>query len=126
MALTTVGRTWYIDRAQNVELPAAALMLYVGWGTGTNAEAVGDTDLQTVATETSTTRVTGTLSQPTSTTDRCTATVTATGTRSITEVGRFNVATVGAANQQMLQRHVFTAIPVVSGDTITFSLDVTD
>lgn len=126
MALTTVGRTWVIDRIQNVELPAGGLMQFVGWGTGTNAEAVGDTDLQTVATETATTRVTGTLSQPTTTTDRCVATVTATGTRTIAETGRFNVATVGAANQQMQQRHVFTGIPVVSGDQITFTLDLTD
>jgi len=126
MALTTVGRGWVIDRVQNVELPAGNLMQYVGWGTGTNAEAVGDTDLQTVATETATTRVTGTLSQPAATTDRCVATITATGTRTITEVGRFNVATVGGSNQQMQQRHVFTGVPVLSGDQITFTLDLTD
>lgn len=101
-------------------------MQYVGWGTSSTAEAVGDTDLIAVAAPTNTTRVTGTFTQPTTTTDRCTATVTAGSTLTITEVGRFNVATVGAANQQMIQRHIFTGLPLLSGDAIVFTLDLTD
>lgn len=123
MALTTQGRQWIIDRLQNVELPAASLMQYVGWGTGTTAENVADTDLVTQSSEA---RTTGTLSQPTATTDRCVATITSTSTQTIAEVGRFNIATKGGANQQLQQRHVFTGIPVVSGDAIQFTLDLTD
>lgn len=123
MALTTQGRGWVIDRLQNVELPAAALMQFIGWGTGTNAEAVGDTDLQTQSAEA---RTTGTLSQPTATTDRCVGTITSASGQSISEVGRFNIATKGGANQQLQQRHVFTAIPLLTGDAITFTLDLTD
>lgn len=123
MALTTTGREWIIDRLQNVELPAASLMDDVGWGTGATAEAVGDVDLVTQATEA---RTTGTLSQPTSTTDRVVATITANGTKTITEVGRFNIATKQGANQVMLQRHLFTGIPLLLNDAITFTLDLTD
>jgi hypothetical protein len=123
MALTTAGREWIIDRLQNVELPAGSLMDDVGWGTGTNAEAVGDTDLQTQASEA---RTTGTLSQPTTTTDRVVATITATGGKTISEVGRFNIATKQGANQVMLQRHVFTGIPLLANDQIQFTLDLTD
>lgn len=123
MALTTQGRGWVIDRLQNVELPAGALMQFVGWGTSTQAEAVGDTDLILQATEA---RTSGTLSQPNATTDRVVATITATGAKNVTEVGRFNTLTKQAANQQMLQRHVFTAIPVETNDQITFTLDLTD
>lgn len=122
MGLTTRGREWVVDRIQNVELPAGALMQFIGWGTGTTAEAVGDLDLAVQATEA---RTTGTLSQPTATTDRCIGTITADGTKTITEVGRFNVLTKGAANQQMIQRHLFTGIPLVASDQIQFTLDVT-
>lgn len=123
MALTTQGRQWVIDRLQNVELPAAALMQFIGWGTGTTAENVADTDLAVQSAEA---RTTGTLSQPNATTDRCVGTITSAGTQSIAEVGRFNIATKGGANQQMLQRHVFSAIPLVASDSIQFTLDLTD
>ncbi len=123
MALTTDGRQWIIDRLQNVELPAASLMDDVGWGTGSTAENVADTDLVTQSSEA---RTTGTLSQPTATTDRVVATITSTQTQTIAEVGRFNISTKQGANQHMQQRHVFTGIPVLSGDQITFTLDTTD
>lgn len=123
MGLTDQGRGWVIDRLQNVELPAAALMQFVGWGTSTAAETAAQTDLTTQSTEA---RSTGVLSQPTAFTDRCVATITSTQTQSIAEVGRFNIATKQGANQQMIQRHVFTAIPLVASDQIQFTLDVTD
>lgn len=122
MALTTQGRAWVIDRLQGVEQPSPALMQFVGWGTGSTAEAVGDTDLATQSAEA---RTSGTLSQPTTTTDRCVATITSLSTQTIREVGRFNIATKQGANQQMLQRHVFTGIPVEANDQITFTLDLT-
>lgn len=125
MALVTVGRTWVIARVNNVELPAGNLMQYVGWGTGSTAENVADTTLVTPAAPTATTRVTGTLSVPSAQTSRCVATVTAGGSLTISEVGRFNVASVGGANESLLQRHVFTGIPVQSADSVAFTLDLT-
>lgn len=95
-------------------------MGWIAWGTGATAEAVGDTALVTEASEA---RAVATQSQPTATTDRAVATITAAGTKTITETGRFNQLAVGGV---MLQRHLFTGIPVVSGDAITFTLDLTD
>jgi hypothetical protein len=95
-------------------------MSAIGWGTGTTAEAVGNTAL---ATEASEARVVGVLSQPTATTDRLVGTITANGTKTIAEVGRFNSTT--AAGSTMQQRHVFTGIPLIQDDQVTFTLDMT-
>ena len=121
MALTTAGREWVIDKLQDGAPLSNAKMDWVGWGTGTTAEAVGDVQL---ATEASEARVQGTLSQPATTTDRLVGTITANGTKTIAEVGRFNKSDNGAG-RQMQQRHVFTGIPLVSGDSITYTLDLT-
>lgn len=122
MALTTAGREWVIDKLQSVAPLSNALMDWVGWGTGTTAEAVGDTQLETEAAET---RVQGTVSQPTATTDRVVATLEAAGTKTISEVGRFNKVDNGAG-RVLQQRHVFTGIPLLAGDRIEFTLDLTD
>lgn len=122
MALTDAGRQWYIDIAQAVAPLTNALQTFIGWGTGTTAEAVGDVQL---ATEASETRVSGTESQPTSTTDRLVGTLTANGTKTIAEVGRFNKVDNGAG-RVMQQRHVFTGIPLLVNDQITFTLDTLD
>jgi hypothetical protein len=120
MALTTAGREWVIDKVQSLAPLSNATMTAIAWGTGTNAEVVGDTALQTEASEA---RVTGTLSQPTTTTDRLVGTITAGGSKTISEVGRFNSTT--PAGSTLLQRHKFTGIPVESGDSVTFTLDLT-
>lgn len=121
MALTNAGRDWVIDKIQSLAPLSNATMTAIGWGTGATAEAAADTALVTEASEA---RATGTLSQPTSTTDRLVGTLTANGTKTITEVGRFNqVATAGSTMQQ---RHLFTGIPLVTGDQIQFTLDLTD
>ena len=121
MALTTAGREWVIDKVQSLAPLSNATMTAIGWGTGSTAENVADTALVTEASEA---RVTGTLSQPTTTTDRLVGTITANGTKTIAEVGRFNSTTVSGSTMQ--QRHVFTGIPLVVNDQITFTLDLTD
>lgn len=125
MALTTEGREWVIDKLQDVATLANAKMTAIGWGTGATAEAVTDAALVTEASEA---RVAGTLSQPTSTTDRLVGTLTADGPKTITEVGRFNTINKAetAGNTYLLQRHVFTGIPLVAGDQIQFTLDLSD
>lgn len=120
MALTTAGREWVIDKMQSTAPNSNAVMGWIAWGTGTTAEAVGDTALVTEASEA---RAVATQTQPAATTDRAVATITANGTKSISEAGRFNQLAVGGV---MIQRHKFTAIPVELNDTITFTLDVTD
>ena len=116
---TTTGKQWVVDKIQ--EEPAGAtipLMKWVAWGTGAGAESAANTALSTEASEA---RVVGVLSQPTADVDRCVGTITATGTKTITECGRFNQLAVGGT---MLVRSLFTGIPMVSGDRIEFTQDL--
>ena len=128
---TTEGKEWAVDKWQNVEpRPAGGnggtsgpgLMDRIWWGTGATAEAVGNTFAS--VTEASEARTTGTLSQPTTTTDRCVGAITATGTKSITESGRTNTSTKGEAGQKLFMRATYTAIPVENLDQVTFTHDV--
>jgi hypothetical protein len=94
----------------------------IGWGTGTNAAAVGDTTLQTeAAPTTSGGRTVGTESRTTVTNTndnyQVAGTVTAAGTLAITEAGLFDAVTAG----NMLIRSVFSAVNVASGDSIAFT-----
>ena len=94
----------------------------IGWGTGTNAAAVGDTALQTeAAPTTSGGRTVGTESRTTiaNTNDnyQVTGTVTAGSSLAITEAGLFDATSAG----NMLIRSVFSAVNVVSSDSIAFT-----
>lgn len=90
-------------------------------GTGTTAENVTDTNLQTAAGPT--TRATGTKSNPTAPQIRSVGTIAYTGTLAITEHGLFDNATRGTNN--LWDRSVFSAINVVSGDSIQFTYTCT-
>jgi hypothetical protein len=87
-------------------------------GTGTNAEAVGDTTLQTAF---GGSRVAGTPTNPSAGAYRSTATIPFTSTLAITEHGLFSASTSGT----LADRSVFTAINVVSGDSIQFQYTLT-
>lgn len=94
----------------------------IGWGTGTTAAAVTDTALVTeAAPTTSGGRTVGTESRTTVTNAndnyQVTGSVTAAGTLAITEAGLFDAVTAG----NCLIRSVFTAVNVVSGDSISFT-----
>ena len=90
---------------------------YVGSGTGAVAFAKGDTALGTEVES----RVITTDSQPTTDTNRHVGEVTYTATRTITEAGIFDAASVG----NMPMREVFAGIGVTSGDRIEFTFDLT-
>lgn len=99
---------------------------YHGVGTGTTAEAAGDTALVTESTTILTvnsTRATGTQSQPTAASIQSVATQTFDGSGAITEHGWFNNATVGSGT--LADRSVFSAINVVSSDGIQFTYTYT-
>jgi hypothetical protein len=115
---TTTGKQWVVDKMQDVAPSSNAKMDWIAWGTGATAEAVGNTAL---ATEASEARVQGTLSQPAADTDRVVGTITAAGTKTITETGRFNQLAVGGV---MLMRALFTGIPLLANDRIEFTLDL--
>lgn len=91
-------------------------------GTGTNAEAVGDTDLQTAAGPT--TRATGTQSNPSNGQYRTVGTITYTSSLAITEHGVFNQSARGAGTT-LWDRSVFSAINVSNGDSIQFQYTLT-
>lgn len=95
---------------------------FIGWGVGATAAVVGDTALQTESLPTSTSRgAGGTESRVTTTltsdTYQVVGTVTAASTLAITEAGLFDAATTG----NMLIRSTFSAVNVVSGDSISFT-----
>lgn len=93
---------------------------YVAEGTGSTAPAVTDTALGLEVE----TRATGTVSRVTTTatndTMQVVGTVSQTGTHAITESGLFDASTSG----NMLCRGTFTAVNVVSGDSIQFTWKV--
>jgi len=94
----------------------------IGWGVGTNAAAVGDTALQTESAPTTAGgRTVGTESRTTITNTndnyQVVGTVSAGSTLAITEAGLFDAVTAG----NLLIRGVFTAVNVVSGDSIAFT-----
>ncbi len=115
-----VGKQWVVDKLDDSQ---ASTMNRIGWGTGAGTTAESDTTLFTEASET---RATGTVSQQTTTvtgdTYRVVGTLTATGTKTITNAGLFDAATTG----NMLIKGDHAGVPLLSGDSIeyTFSLHV--
>lgn len=102
------------------------LFNYHGCGTGTTAEAAGDTALvteSTTALNPDSTRATGTKSQPAANQMRTVGTVTFDASAAITEHGIFTQAATGGGT--LLDRSVFSAINVVSGDSIQFTYTLT-
>ena len=88
-------------------------------GVGTTAAAIGDTDIETTDAES---RATGTQTEGASANIyRSVGTISYTTTKAITEHGLFNASTSG----ELMDRHVFSAINVVNGDSIEFTYELT-
>lgn len=99
---------------------------YHGCGTGTGAEAAGDTALGTESTSIlnpDNTRPTGTKSQPAANQLRSVGTSTFDGSGAITEHGLFSQAATGGGT--LWDRSVFSAINVASGDSIQWTYTCT-
>jgi len=97
-----------------------------GCGTGTTAEAAGDTALETESTtilNPNDTRATGTNSQPAANQFRSVGTLTFDGAGAITEHGILSQAATGGGT--LWDRSVFSAINVASGDSIQFTYTCT-
>lgn len=91
---------------------------HVGWGSGGETAAlVAQTALVSANPEA---RTAGVISNPATNTHRVVATIEATGTRDVDEVGLFDAATNGS----MCVRATFTARSLVSGDRARFTIDV--
>lgn len=99
---------------------------YHGVGTGTNAEAAGDSALQTESTTAlnpDSTRATGTNSQPAANQFRTVGTPTFDAAAAVTEHGIFSQAATGGGT--LWDRSVFSVINVGSGDSIQFTYTAT-
>jgi len=115
--VTTAFVNYLVDNLQ-VETAAWGDFKYHDSGTGVVAEAIGDTALGTPTGEA---RSVGTQVDGDFTYEyRSVATDTYAGTFAITEHGLFNAATAGT----LMDRTVFGAINVVSGDSIQFTFDI--
>jgi hypothetical protein len=122
--VTSVGVGYIVDAWQNiVELEN---MKYHGVGTGGTAEASGDTALvteSTTALNPDSTRATGSLTESAANAFQTVGTVTFDGSAAITEHGIFSQAATGGG--VLFDRSLFSAINVVSGDSIQFTYTVT-
>lgn len=98
--------------------PAPTAFDYHDCGTGTNAEAAGDTALQTPY---GGARTNGTPTNPSAGVYRNTGTINFTSTLAITEHGVFSASSAGT----LLDRSVFSAVNVVNLDAISFQYSLT-
>ncbi len=123
--VTTAGVNFIVDAFQNTT--EVENLKYHGVGTGTTAEAVGDTALVTESTTVlnpDSTRATGTTTEGASANIyRTVGTVSFDGSAAITEHGIFSQAATGGGT--LLDRSVFSAINVANGDSIQFTYDLT-
>jgi hypothetical protein len=94
---------------------------YVAMGTGTTTPAVTDTALATASDLNSGSAWLGTDAVNSTTKYRVTRTITAAGAETVSEVGLFKEA----AMTNMLYREVFTGVAVLTGDTLSFTIDIT-
>lgn len=122
--VTDTGVGFIVDAFQN--LVEAENMKYHGLGTGTNAEAAGDTALQTELTteyNPNSTRATGTTTEGASgNIYRTVATNTIdSGTPAVTEHGVFSASSAGV----LLDRSKFAAINMVANDGLQTTYDLT-
>jgi hypothetical protein len=127
-ALVTTAGVNYLrdDFANGAGSADVSLFKYHGCGIGTNAEAVGDTALQTESTTAlnpDSTRATGTQDNGTSKHYKSVGTLTFDATAAVTEHGLFT--TSGTGSGTLWDRSQFSAINVASGDSIQFTYDLT-
>lgn len=103
-----------------------AAFTYIAVGTGTTAANATDTTLETEITDSGLERAAGTASRVTTDvtndTAQLTKTFTVTGSKAVTESGVLNAGASGV----LLCHQIFTAINVVSGDSlqVTWKIDV--
>jgi hypothetical protein len=117
--VTTAGVNYMAtDFTSGGATPTISGFKYHDCGTGTNAAATGDTALQTPA---GTARVVGTPSNPSANIYRTVAQISFTSSLAITEWGLFSASSSGT----LWDRRVFSARNVDSGESITFTYDLT-
>ena len=115
--VTTAFVNFVVDQLQT-ETSIFGDFKYHDAGVGVTAENVANTAIETTDGEA---RATGTQTEGAANVYSSVGTISYTTTKAITEHGLFNDLTVGT----LLDRHVFSAINVVSGDSIQFTYSLT-
>jgi len=122
--VTTVGAGYIVDAFQNtVEVEN---MKFHGIGTGTNAENVSDTTLQTELTtqyNPDNTRATGSTTETSSNIYRTVGTNTVDSSAAVTEHGILSQAATGGG--VLLDRSQFSVINLANGDSLQSTYDLT-
>jgi len=116
--VTTAFVNFVVDQLQT-ETSEFGDFKYHDSGVGTTAAAVGDTDIETTDEES---RATGTQTEGASANIyKSVGTISYTTTKAITEHGLFSQS----SGTTLMDRHVFSAINVVNGDSIEFTYELT-
>lgn len=116
--ITTAFRDYIVDSLQNSTSSPMDVFKYHGCGTGTGAEANTETTLGTEVGS----RVSGTqIEGATANIYKSVATISFSNTYAITEHGLFSASESGT----MMDRSLFSAINVTSGDSIQFTYEAT-
>jgi len=122
--VTNAGAGFLVDALQN--LVEAELLKFHGIGTGTTAEAAGDTALVTELTtqyNPDNTRATGSLTELSAQVFRTVGTNTVDAAAAVTEHGIFSQAATGGG--VLLDRSVFAVINLANGDSLQTTYDLT-
>lgn len=123
--VTTAGVNFLVDAMQGIVEPE--VLKYHGIGTGTTAEATGDTALvteSTTALNPDSTRATGSLTEGgTANVFRTVGTNTVDASVACTEHGIFSQAATGGGT--LLDRSVFSVVNLASGDSLQSTYDFT-
>lgn len=117
LALVTTAFVNFVGDQLRTETSVFGDFKYHDSGVGTTAAAVGDTDIETTDGES---RASGTQAG-TNNTYTSVGTISYTTSKAITEHGLFNAST----SVTLMDRHVFSAINVVNGDSIQFTYTLT-
>lgn len=120
--ITSAGKAGVASRINGSGSEAA--FTYIEVGVGTTAANVADTTLETAITDSGLARAAATASRVTTTVTNDTAQLvysfSVSGTKAVTESGVFNASSSGV----LLCRQVFSAINVVSGDSLQITWKV--
>jgi len=108
---TQAGEELVVDFIDGTASPAGH---FIGWGTGAGTHVKGSTTLFTEASET---RVGATKSQPAVDKNQWQGTLTADGTKTITNAGIFSLVTAGT----LILAADFAGIPLLLNETIKFT-----
>lgn len=119
---TTTGKNWVVDK---IDSTVATTPGFIGWGTGAGTAAVGDTTLFTEDSGGSPAyaRAVTTQTQPSADIAQQVGTLTANGTKTITNAGVFTASTAGT----LILKGDHAGVPLLLNDSIeySFSLQVT-